>query len=216
LKRLNQKKSQISKLHKNDLFVESRYWRQMLRHRFSQEFQMTAQKEFFELKKKNIFSWVKKANQSRILFIWVFKYKFDTNDYLKKFKTRLCVKSDFQSTNQNIYAITLIVKILKTVTVWVQIYTYKSADWSMILQSSLLFFYITSISWRFEFHQVILWSHLFYHRDHIVWLISLSSIDFSSSIDSINFREDHVIFVIFELNYSRIVNDSLNLIRRTR
>jgi hypothetical protein len=35
LKRSNQKKSQISKLHRNDLFVESRYWRQMLRHRFS-------------------------------------------------------------------------------------------------------------------------------------------------------------------------------------
>jgi hypothetical protein len=111
---------------------------------------------------------------------------------------------------------TAFVKVLKTVTVWIQMYTYRSADWSMILQSSLLFFYITSISWRFESHQVILWSHFFYHRDHIVWLISFSSINFSSSIDSVNFREDHVILVIFELNYSRIVNDSLNLIRRTR
>jgi hypothetical protein len=46
----------------------------------------------------------------------------------------------------------LFVKILKTVTMWIQIYTYRSADWSMILQSSLLFFYITSISWRFESH----------------------------------------------------------------
>jgi hypothetical protein len=108
------------------------------------------------------------------------------------------------------------VKILKTVTVWIQVYTYRSANWSMILQSSLLSFYITPISWRFESHQVILWSHFFYHRDHIVWLTSLSSIDFSSSIDSVNFREDHVILVIFELSYSRIVNDSLNLIRRTR
>jgi hypothetical protein len=108
------------------------------------------------------------------------------------------------------------VKILKTVTMWIQIYTYRSANWSMILQSSLLFFYITSISWRFESHQVILWFHFFCHRDHIVWLISLSSIDFSSSIDSVNFRENHVILVILELSYSRIVNDSLNLIRRTR
>jgi hypothetical protein len=38
LKRSNQKKSQISKLHRDDLFVESRYWKQMLRHRFSQKF----------------------------------------------------------------------------------------------------------------------------------------------------------------------------------
>jgi hypothetical protein len=50
LERSNQKKSQISKLHKNDLLVESRYWKQILRHRFSQKFQMIAQKEFLELK----------------------------------------------------------------------------------------------------------------------------------------------------------------------
>jgi hypothetical protein len=62
LKRSNQKKSQISKLHKNDLLVESRYWKQMLRHRFFQKFQMIAQKEFFELKKRDTFSWVEKAN----------------------------------------------------------------------------------------------------------------------------------------------------------
>jgi FtsZ-binding cell division protein ZapB len=38
LKRSNQKKSQISKLHKDDLLVKSRYWKQMLRHRFFQKF----------------------------------------------------------------------------------------------------------------------------------------------------------------------------------
>ncbi len=113
LERSNQKKSQISKLHKDDLFVESRYWKQMLRHRFSQKFQMIAQKEFFELKKRDIFSWIEKANQSRISLIWVFKYKFDIDDYLKKFKTRLCVKDDLQSTNQNTYATTLAAKTFR-------------------------------------------------------------------------------------------------------
>ncbi len=113
LKRSNQKKSQISKLHRNDLLVESRYWKQMMRHRFSQKFQMIAQKEFFELKKRDTFSWIEKANQSRISLIWVFKYKFDINDYLKKFKTRLCVKDDLQSIDQNTYAITLIVKTFR-------------------------------------------------------------------------------------------------------
>jgi hypothetical protein len=97
LKRSKQKRSNISKLHKNDLFVESRYWKQMLRHRFSQKFQIATQKKFSELKKKNTFFWVKKANQSRISLIWVFKYKFDIDDYLKKFKTRLCVRDDLQS-----------------------------------------------------------------------------------------------------------------------
>jgi hypothetical protein len=94
LKRSNKKKSQISKLHKNDLLVKSRYWKQIMKHCSSQKFQMITQKEFFELKKRDIFSWVKKANQSRIFFIWVFKYKFDIDDYLKKFKTRLCIKNN--------------------------------------------------------------------------------------------------------------------------
>ncbi len=38
LKRWKQKKSNISKLHRDDLFVESRYGKQMLRHRFFQKF----------------------------------------------------------------------------------------------------------------------------------------------------------------------------------
>jgi hypothetical protein len=113
LKRSNQKKSQISKLHKNDLFVESRYWKQMLRYRFSEKFQMIAQKKFFELKKRSTFSWIEKANQLRIFLIWVFKYKFDIDDYLKKFKTRLCVRDDLQSIDQNTYATTFAVKIFR-------------------------------------------------------------------------------------------------------
>jgi hypothetical protein len=95
------------------LFVKSRYWKQMLKHRFFQKFQMIAQKEFFELRKRSTFSWIEKANQSRIFLIWVFKYKFDINDYLKKFKTRLCVRNDLQSTDQNTYAITLTVKTFR-------------------------------------------------------------------------------------------------------
>jgi hypothetical protein len=74
---------------------------------------MITQKEFFELKKRDTFSWIEKANQSRISLIWVFKYKFDINDYLKKFKTRLCVRNDLQSIDQNTYAITLIVKTFR-------------------------------------------------------------------------------------------------------
>jgi hypothetical protein len=113
LKRSNQKKSQISKLHKDELFVESRYWKQMLKYRFSQKFQMIAQKKYFELKKRNTFSWVEKANQSRILLIWMFKYKFNIDDYLKKFKTRLCVRDDLQSIDQNMYATSFAAKTFR-------------------------------------------------------------------------------------------------------
>jgi hypothetical protein len=68
LKRSNQKKSQISKLHRDDLLVELQYWKQMLRYRFSQKFQMIAQKKFFELKKRTLFRWLKKRINH--VFFW--------------------------------------------------------------------------------------------------------------------------------------------------
>jgi hypothetical protein len=48
--------------------VEPRYWKQMLRHRFSQKFQIAAQKKFSELKKKALFfEWKKRINHE---FLW--------------------------------------------------------------------------------------------------------------------------------------------------
>jgi hypothetical protein len=65
------------------------------------------------LKKRSTFSLIEKANQFRILLIWVFKYKFNIDDYLKKFKTRLCVRNDFQSIDQNMYATILAAKTFR-------------------------------------------------------------------------------------------------------
>jgi hypothetical protein len=131
LKRSKQKKSNISKLHKNDLLVESRYWKQMLRYRFSQKFQIAVQKKFSELEKKALFSeWKKRINQE--FLIWMFKYKFDIDDYLKKFKTRLCVKNDFQSTNQNIYAITLIAKTFRVLMIISIVFNLKIWQYNVV------------------------------------------------------------------------------------
>jgi hypothetical protein len=101
------------------------------------------------------------------------------------------------------------VKVLNTVTVWIQIYTYRSADWSMILQSSLLLFYITSILRWFESHQVILWSHLLSS-----WSYSLINFAFIDRFSQLSWKSRYS--RILRTNYSRIVNDSLNLIQRTR
>jgi hypothetical protein len=43
--------SVVLKLHRNDLSTKSRYWRQMLNHRFFQKFQSIAVKKMIELKK---------------------------------------------------------------------------------------------------------------------------------------------------------------------
>jgi hypothetical protein len=100
--------SVVFKLHRDDLSIESRYWRQMLHHRFSQEFQSAAIKKLTELKKRETFLLIeKRSNQIRISLIWMFKYKFDTNEYVEKFKTWLCFRDDLQMIYQNIYATTL-------------------------------------------------------------------------------------------------------------
>ena len=62
--------SVVLKLHRNDLSTKSRYWRQMLNHRFFQEFQSTAVKKMTELKKRDIFLLIeKRSNQTRISLI---------------------------------------------------------------------------------------------------------------------------------------------------
>jgi hypothetical protein len=67
-----------------------------------------------ELKKRDMFlSIEKRLNQAKISLIWEFKYKFDTNEYVEKFKTRLCFKNNLQMTHQDIYAITLIEKTFR-------------------------------------------------------------------------------------------------------
>ncbi len=58
------------------------------------------------------------------------------------------------------------------------------------------------ITWHLWSHSLFSWS--------CDWSISLSS------IDSITFRENHVILEILELSYSRIDHDSLYLVRCTR
>jgi hypothetical protein len=75
---------------------------------------------------------MKKANQSRISFIWVFKYKFNINDFLKKFKTRLCVKNDLQSTNQNIYAITLTAKTFRALMIISTVFDLKIWQYDVV------------------------------------------------------------------------------------
>ncbi len=78
------------------------------------------------------------------------------------------------------------------------------------LQLSFLFFYLTYESLKIRVLSRDIYDLIFYSRDHIVWSISLSSIDLYT------FRENHVILVNLELSYLRINHDLLYLIRCTR
>jgi hypothetical protein len=97
-------------LQRDSLSEESRYWKQIKKHRFAKKFQQATIKEMIELNKQDIYQIMKKSKKSRISLIWVFKYKFDINDYLNKFKIQLCLRDDLQTTKQDTFAIILATK----------------------------------------------------------------------------------------------------------
>ena len=105
------------RLHKNSLSIEFRYWKQMLKHHFIKKFQLAAIKKIEKFAQRQIYELIEKKNQNqiKIFFIWIFKYKFDTDDYFIKFKIRLCVKRNLQTTYENTYATILTARIFKIV-----------------------------------------------------------------------------------------------------
>lgn len=48
-----------------------------------------------------------------ISITWIFKYKFDEQEYLLKYKARLCARGDKQHTEQDTYAATLAIRIFR-------------------------------------------------------------------------------------------------------
>jgi hypothetical protein len=69
------------------------------------------------LKKRKTFELIEKKNQSTISLTWMFKYKYDINDFLIKFKARLCAREDLQIIERDTYVVTLIIKTLRTLIV---------------------------------------------------------------------------------------------------
>ena len=95
--------------HRDTLPLEPKSWKQVQYHPYSSEFKLAADREIQELTKRGTYKWVSKGTASSppLPLLWVFKYKFDTDGYLTKFKARLCVRGDLQTTEQDTYAATL-------------------------------------------------------------------------------------------------------------
>jgi hypothetical protein len=70
----------------------------MLQHLHSQGFRVAAEKEFCSLEQQGTFTPVnqpkKDSGKQILLLLWVFSYKFNQDDYLVKYKARLCIRSD--------------------------------------------------------------------------------------------------------------------------
>lgn len=64
------------------------------------QFTQAANREFEHLQSRGTFKLASRtAAKGEILpLVWVFKYKFDNDGYLLKYKARLCVRGDLQKT----------------------------------------------------------------------------------------------------------------------
>jgi len=100
---------QPSLLHWDSLPPEPQSWKQMLKHLFVTRFRQVTQREYTGLKEKGTFIIIDlpSPDQTILPVLWVFKYKFNTDRYLTKFKACLCVRGDLQTTDQDTYAATL-------------------------------------------------------------------------------------------------------------
>jgi hypothetical protein len=101
--------SNTTRLHRDTLPPEPKSWKEMITHPQAQGFRQAADKEFNTLKAKKAFQYVKRDefDVDPLPLTWVFKYKFDIEGHLVKYKARLCARGDLQTTNQDTYAATL-------------------------------------------------------------------------------------------------------------
>src|SRR3954451_21726422 len=75
-------------------------------------------KEYHDIKQQGTFQKVarQQAKGGQILpLIWVFKYKFDSDGYLIKYKARICVRGDLQWTEEDTYAATLAIRTFRAI-----------------------------------------------------------------------------------------------------
>ena len=99
--------STVRRMHRDSMPSEPKHWREMFRHPFAKDFMTAAVKEAGDLSKREIYELVNEGKQKRIPLTWVFKYKFDIDGFITKFKARLCVRGDLQTISEETYAATL-------------------------------------------------------------------------------------------------------------
>jgi hypothetical protein len=104
------------RIHSNQLPPEPKNWRNLLTHPYHKEFKEAAEREIAELKEKDTFIYVERPRDKQILpLAWIFRYKFDNDGFLTKFKARICVCGNFQKPNLlETYAATLAAKVFRT------------------------------------------------------------------------------------------------------
>jgi hypothetical protein len=109
-----------TRFHYSDLPPEPRFYQDVMKlpapHR--QGFIAAMQREISDIKRKDTYKTIKweefNAQDHEVLsLLWVFKYKLDSEGFLTKYKARICVRGDLQTTAEDTYAATLATRIFR-------------------------------------------------------------------------------------------------------
>ena len=123
------------RLHRDSLPPEPKNLRQLLRHPHASSFQAAITSEINSLRDKGTWEEIptNKASPSNIIpTMWVFKYKFDEDGYLVKFKARLCARGDLQLTAMNTYAATLAARVFRSLMAIVAAYNLETRQYDAV------------------------------------------------------------------------------------
>ena len=109
-------------LHRDSMPTEPDGYKEMLCHAHAAGFIQAITTEIESLQAKQTWKEVSPthayvASRTPIPTRWVFKYKFDNQGYLTKYKARLCARGDLQKTNTDTYAATLAARIFRAIIV---------------------------------------------------------------------------------------------------
>ena len=93
--------------------------------------------ELADLRNKNTWMEVprdeaEKENKSPIPTTWVFKYKFDDQGFLTKYKARLCAWGDLQNTEEDTYAATLAARIFRALMALTAAFVLKTRQYDAV------------------------------------------------------------------------------------
>ena len=108
----------------------------MFKHQHFSEFMQTVKMKINQLTTmkiwKKIFFNKKLSDKISISLTWVFKYKFDDQKYFIKYKARLCAKKNLQHIEQNIFAVTLAIRIFRALMIIVAAFDLETRQYDVI------------------------------------------------------------------------------------
>jgi hypothetical protein len=116
------------KFHINNLSKSLFHWKVMLRHLHVEKFLKVAQMKYDVIKTKKTWKIVDKRDDYKLISLkWIFIYKFNSNDFLFKYKARSIIRDDLQKINnaQNVYAATFALKIFRIMMIFVFDFHFK-------------------------------------------------------------------------------------------